>query len=178
MQVTSCGDPETRPLDDAASPRTREEPRFLANHMLGKLARWLRALGYDTEYDPTLDDPQLALKTARESRVLLTRDTGLVKRRLVRRWVLVRSGHLAKQLTQVVQELGLSKPVIRLRRCLVCNGAVRAVRKTDAVRLVPPYVAKTQQRFYRCASCGRLYWAGTHVQRMREKLREMLSRMS
>jgi uncharacterized protein with PIN domain len=150
-------------------------PRFLADHMLGRLARWLRAVGYDTEFDPDLDDPQLALKAAREDRILLTRDSGLVKRRMVRRSVLVASGRLGAQLRQVIMELGLPPPAIRVRRCMVCNGPVRPVDKADAVQHVPPFVARTQERFYTCTRCGRYYWAGTHVLRMREKLREILS---
>ncbi len=143
--------------------------------MLGRLARWLRALGYDTEFNPALDDPQLALKAAREDRVLLTRDSGLVKRRMVRRSVLLGSGQLPAQLRQVINEVGLPPPTIRVRRCMVCNGNVKPVDKRDAADYVPPFVAKTQSRFYRCSRCGRYYWAGTHVQKMRERLREILS---
>ncbi len=144
--------------------------------MLGKLARWLRALGYDTEFDPELDDPQLALKALREDRILLTRDTGLVRRRMVRRWVLIGSGELAAQLRQVIREVGLPRPDVRLCRCMVCNGDIVRVAKRDAVMHVPPFVAKTQERFFRCTRCGRHYWAGTHVERMRERLEGMLAR--
>ena len=164
-------------LCGADTPVKREPPapRFLADHMLGRLARWLRAVGYDTEFDPELDDPQLALKAAREDRILLTRDSGLVKRRMVRRSVLLASGRLGAQLRQVVLELGLPSPVIRARRCMVCNGPVRPVSKADAARHVPPFVARTQDHFYKCTHCGRYYWAGTHVLGMREKLREILA---
>lgn len=143
--------------------------------MLGRLARWLRALGYDTEFDRTLDDPQLALKAAREDRVLLTRDSGLVRRRMVRRWVLIESGQLAAQLRQLIRELELPRPTIHVRRCMVCNGDVEAVDKRDAASHVPQFVVRTQSRFHRCTRCGRYYWAGTHIQKMQEKLREVLS---
>jgi uncharacterized protein with PIN domain len=149
-------------------------PLFLADHMLGRLARWLRAIGYDTEFDPSLDDPQLALHAAREGRVLLTRDRGLTKRGMVRRWVLIESDHLPAQLRQVLGELDLPPPEIRLSRCLACNGRAEDVPKEDAVKHVPPYVGRTQERFRRCVRCGRYYWAGTHVERMRQELHEML----
>jgi uncharacterized protein with PIN domain len=160
---------------DVRVKRRSPTPSFLADHMLGRLARWLRALGYDTEYDPSLDDPQLALKAAREDRVLLTRDSGLVQRRMVRKWVLVDSGRLGAQLKQVILEVGLPPPVIRVRRCMVCNGDIKEVAVDEAAQHVPPFVAKTQSRFYKCTRCGRYYWAGTHVQKMRAKLREVLS---
>ena len=165
---------EPKLVGSAGTVKHREPLRFLADHMLGRLARWLRALGYDTAFDPTLDDPQLALRAAREGRVLLTRDRELTRRKMVRRWLLIESGQLSAQLRQVLEELRLPAPEIRLSRCLVCNGLVEDVPKHDAIGHVPPYVASTQERFRRCVSCGRYYWAGTHVKRMRQRLQGML----
>ncbi len=142
--------------------------------MLGQLARWLRLLGYDTIYSTRLDDPELARLSQAEGRILLTRDTELARRRRVRA-ILIHSDQPAEQMAQLVHELGLY-PVAALSRCLVCNAPLSMVELAVVRDRVPPYVYATQRRFSCCPSCDRIYWAGTHWQRMQETLRRLPNR--
>jgi hypothetical protein len=136
--------------------------------MLGTLAKWLRILGYDTLYDPRLDDHQLVRLARAEGRVLLTRDRPLAGRRGLRA-LLVASEDLDEQLRQVLVELEL-EPDRTYSRCPVCNGGLEAISHDEARAYVPPYVAQTQAEFKHCSSCGRIYWQGSHWQQMEEHL--------
>lgn len=150
-------------------------PRLLADTMLGRLARWLRALGFDVAYDSRLDDAALVEKAVAEGRVLLTRDRRLVlRRRRTGDFLLIASESLEEQVRQVICELDLSVEPERLfGRCLRCNAPLQAA-SGDAVRgAVPEFVARTQRRFRRCPDCGRIFWAASHVARMRRRLEAM-----
>jgi uncharacterized protein len=149
------------------------KPRFLADCNVGRLARWLRALGYDASYHPRIDDAELVREAAAESRVLLTRDRDLTKRRVIQtgvvRAILIRDDEVTAQLRQVFKELGLELKEA-LTRCIECNSELQARGASTVAERVPPYVRKTQSRYSECPDCGRIYWAGTHWQRMREVL--------
>ena len=141
--------------------------RFLADGMLGTLAKWLRLLGYDTAYDNFAADPELARRARAEGRVLLTRDHELAARRGLRA-LLIRSEVLEEQVREVVSRFG-PPPQPALSRCGVCNTVLEPVTPEEVADRVPPYVLQTQTEFRRCPGCGRIYWPGTHVQRMRER---------
>ena len=153
------------------------EPKFIADVNVGKLGRWLRILGYDVVIDRRLDDGALVSRGRREERTILTRDRGLpqlweTKAGLVR-VVLLASEELGAQLRQVVAELGL-EVFHPLSRCLECNQTL-VVQDRERMRgRVPPYVFQTQASFKVCPDCGRIYWAGTHWNRMRQALTQML----
>ena len=147
--------------------------RFVADDMLGKLAKWLRILGYDVLYPAPARDAYLLRLAQAEGRVLLTRDRGLADR--CSGWkVLVKSEDPWEQLRQVVEELGLEVDRGFLSRCAVCNEPIEPVPKENVRDLVPPYVFRTHEHFARCPICGRVYWEGSHVERMRRKLAEVL----
>jgi uncharacterized protein with PIN domain len=148
--------------------------RLLADGMLGKLAKWLRLLGYDTAYDNAAADPDLARRARVEGRVLLTRDRELAARRGLRT-LLIQSEVLEEQVREVQDALGLP-PDPALSRCAVCNTVLEPVSPEDVVERVPPYVLRTQREFRRCPSCGRVYWPGTHVDEMQEQLEQFESR--
>jgi uncharacterized protein with PIN domain len=134
--------------------------KFLADTMLGRLATWLRLLGYDTAYLPDANDAELARRARAEDRVLLTRDIELTRRRGVR-CVLIESERVEEQVQQVFHALKLT-PREAFSRCAVCNGALEEVSKEAVRGAVPPYVFHTQERFRRCPCCERVYWRGTH----------------
>ncbi len=139
------------------------EPRFVADAMLGRLARWLRLLGWDVLYDPSLDDRELARLAAREGRILLSRDRGLLARRIVRQGLFVRDDDVGLQLAQVLRDLELRPDPSRAwTRCSVCNTPTEAVPKPSVEGRVPAYTFATHDRFRRCPGCGKIYWAGTH----------------
>jgi uncharacterized protein with PIN domain len=148
--------------------------KFLADTMLGRLATWLRLLGYDTLYLPQADDPELARRARAEDRILLTRDVELTRRRGVRS-ILIISERVEEQLRQVAHELHLTAGMA-FSRCAVCNGALEEVDKAAVQASVPPYVFQTQTHFRRCTLCQRLYWRGTHWARMLAQMEDALER--
>lgn len=146
-------------------------PRFIADCMLGKLARWLRIVGYDAAYENRISDEDLIARARREGRVLLTRDTRLVKRRALPPNILIGSEVAEIQLRQVLEELDLRvRTDGLLSRCIVCNREAVPISRREAHGEVPPYVHRTQRRFSRCPDCRRIYWRATHVEDMLERL--------
>lgn len=156
--------------------------RFIADSMLGRLAKWLRLLGYDTLYYPHIED-RLLLKIARkDNRILLTRDTRLVKVRGLEKFLLLQDNNPFNQLRTVITSFSLpvqgrlmnrrEHPL--LSRCIVCNANLNAVSKDTVKDSVPVYVYQTSQIFRKCSGCGKIYWDGTHPGKFREKLAEVL----
>lgn len=138
-------------------------PRFVADVMLGRLARWVRALGYDTLYDAAWNDAQLAEIARREQRVLLTRDVVSV---------LIADDKVMAQLAQLLRELNLDDAGA-FTRCIECNAELQATAAAEIAGRVPPYVLTTQTQFKVCPQCGKIYWRGTHWNHMRAALRAM-----
>jgi uncharacterized protein with PIN domain len=145
--------------------------RFLADAMLGRLATWLRVLGYDAEYDRA-EDRVLVERARREARILLTRDTGLLSRRDLPRHLFIRSDAVQEQVRQVLQAYRLV-PSPDGGRCLRCNVLLQPCARAEAQGRVPDFVWATQEAFAACPRCGRIYWAGTHHRRMREQIRAL-----
>ncbi|MDD5559268.1 Mut7-C RNAse domain-containing protein [Candidatus Methylomirabilis sp.] len=142
--------------------------RFVADAMLGRLAKWLRLLGYDTLYWRG-DDARLVRLVLAENRLLLTRDTHLPPRLPAHLTCFIESDHYDAQLAQVVARFGLPPRIIG-RLCLRCNLPLEAVDKTEVRAEIPVFVWQTQERFARCPGCLRIYWEGTHYARMVETL--------
>jgi uncharacterized protein with PIN domain len=147
-------------------------PRFLADAMLGRLARWLRILGYDAEYFPGEDD-ELLRHACRQGRILLTRDTRLLRRRPLPPHLFIQSDHVMEQLRQVVAALRLNPPAPRVHRCACCNAVLEPRHKAEVLGLVPEFVWSHHQAFWACPRCQRIYWAGTHRQRMEEAIKAL-----
>jgi uncharacterized protein with PIN domain len=147
-----------------------ENPRFLTDAMLGRLARWLRVLGYDTAYDPTATDPALVSRAAAEGRVLLTRDRRLLRELRPGRALEVRSDAPLEQLRQVIAALTLSAPAELFTRCLICNDVLSPVPEAEREAVVPEASRRLPGPVRRCPRCGRVYWPGSHARRMRAAL--------
>jgi uncharacterized protein with PIN domain len=145
--------------------------KFLADNMLGRLATWLRLLGYDTAYLPEADDPELARIARAEDRVLLTRDVELTRRRGVRH-ILIESEKVDEQLQQVFHKLDLTARHA-FSRCAECNLPLDPVIKEAVHGQVPRYVFQTQDHFLRCPRCQRVYWRGTHWARMLARIEDL-----
>ena len=151
--------------------------KFIVDNNVGKLAGWLRALGYDTLFINPVDDGDLVRIAQQEGRTVLTRDRGLLRRRPIASGEVlaleIRGDDWRDQLAQVVGAFGLrTEP--SFTRCIECNTPLRRQTRDDARQHVPPYVYRTQQTFLVCPSCGRHYWQGTHWQRMNQVLGELL----
>ncbi len=147
--------------------------RFIVDAMLGTLARWLRTLGYDALFDPTWDDDALVRIARAEQRVLLTRDTQLLRRRNLCA-LYITSQRWDEQIRQVLRELPLPPPA-PLTRCLTCNTPLEDMLRSEAWGLVPPYVFVRHQRFRFCPDCQRVYWQGTHWDRMQRSIEEFVA---
>jgi len=143
--------------------------------MLGSLARWLRIIGYDTNYDNSIGDDELIECCIREGRVALTRDRRLVQRKMLEKYLFIDGNSLSEQLIEVVTfTKDRIAPDSILSRCLACNTRILRVEKKAIETEVPPYVYQTQEQFSRCRHCGRVYWAGTHRERILERLELLL----
>lgn len=151
------------------------EERFIADAMLGKLARWLRVMGCDVEYFPAIDDRELVARAERSGRLILTRDTLLVRRRRAREnHFFVRGDDYRDQVRQVAAAFAIDPFVHFLSRCLECNTPLMDVAREEVAEQIPPYVFATHKDFQRCPACGRVYWRGTHRVRMAEELKRMV----
>jgi uncharacterized protein with PIN domain len=156
--------------------------RFIADSMLGRLAKWLRLLGYDTLYYPHIEN-RLLLKIAREdNRILLTKDTRLVKVRGLEKFLLLQDNNPFNQLRTVITSFNLpvqnmlltSREQPLLSRCIVCNANLNDVSRDTVKDSVPVYVYQTSHKFRKCSGCGKIYWDGTHPGKFREKLAEVI----
>ena len=137
--------------------------RFLADVMLGSLARWLRILGYDAAYDNRIDDDEIIGRSRAEGRIALTRNTRLVHRLHRVPHLLVQGDDLVSQICQVLDYLGERIDSGRLlTRCVECNTLLEPISKQAVRERVPSYVYRTQPHFKHCPSCRRIYWGGTH----------------
>jgi uncharacterized protein with PIN domain len=156
-------------------PEPLREPRFFADVHLGRLARYLRLLGFDTAYDSTCDDAHLAATAAAEGRIILTRDSGLLKRNAVTHGLFVRARQPRAQLLEVARRLQLVSRVNPFTRCLACNGVLAAVSKDEVAAEVPEHAWQSHEQFMRCNRCARVYWAGTHHERLRRLVEDVLT---
>ena len=141
--------------------------------MLGRLAKWLRILGYDAKYAAGISDSELLSIAESEDRIILTRDTLLIRRRRCQNSLFVRSDHWREQLRQVYMEAGLTCNAL-LTICPVCNCQLHAVKKHSIRPAVPPYVFETRDEFSKCGNCQRIYWSATHVEKICDELRTLV----
>jgi uncharacterized protein with PIN domain len=153
------------------------EITFIVDSNAGKLARWLRIMGYDTLFLKDIEDGLLVEIAMKEGRVVVTRDTQIAKRRVAingsLRVILSRDDDPKRQLLQVMKELNLDCRQLQFTRCLECNRRLVSRSKEEVKDLVPPYVFGTQTQYMQCPSCRRIYWQGTHWQRMKRALEEI-----
>lgn len=157
------------PQDEPTAKEERLTPRLLVDAMLGRLARWLRLMGYDTAYWLDGSDNALIRRARAEGRWIVTRDRQLANRRLVRA-ILIEAETLDAQIVEARRKLwGDPEP---FSRCSACNGLLVDLAREDARELVPPYVWHTQRSFRECCACGRVYWPGTHWPALKERLEE------
>jgi uncharacterized protein with PIN domain len=148
--------------------------RFVADRMLGRLARMLRLLGYDTEYSPQMTTPQLREIARRGERVVLTR--GQAEKRFAgfQNVFSVKSENAPQQLREVVERFGLDPRQGLWTRCTLCNGPIETVAKAEIEQQVKPKVYQLYAEFFRCAGCGHVYWRGSHVDRILKNLDSLL----
>jgi uncharacterized protein len=153
--------------------------KFIVDSNVGRLARWLRIAGFDTVFINDLDDNKLVRLALSEGRVLLTKDTQILKRRVAvmgrLKVILIESEEVKQQLRQVLKTLNLASQIRPFTLCLECNQPLVTKAKEEVKDLVPPYVFQTQTQYMQCPACQRVYWRGTHWQRMSRELGRIAS---
>ena len=140
--------------------------KFIADVMLGKLARRLRLLGISVHYDAAATDNDVLRLSLEQGLTILTRDTGLAARPLAASSLLIRSDRPAEQLQEVFASFPSLRDHTPLTRCSICNHRLESANPAEVRDRVPPHVQATVRRFLRCNCCGRIYWKGSHVERM------------
>jgi uncharacterized protein len=150
------------------------EPRFVADRMLGRLARMLRLLGYDTLYMPEAALAVLQEMAQGGDRIVLTRGDAKKRFPTLQNVYSVRSEHPPEQLRDVVARFGLETQVGLWTRCTLCNGHIQEVEKQEVEGRLDTKILQLYQEFFRCMDCGHIYWRGSHVDRITENLQRML----
>ncbi len=145
---------------------------------MGKLAKLLRLLGFDTTFFTGEDDSQMVNIAFREKRIVLTRDTHILERRIVTsgrvKALLIKTDNAEEQLKQVVRELNLQNKLKPFTLCLECNCSLVVREKEEVKDRVPPYVFQTQKEYMECPQCHRIYWKGTHWSAMTKRLERLI----
>jgi uncharacterized protein with PIN domain len=148
--------------------------KFAVDCMLGKMAKWLKILGFDAVFFNKIADEDLMAVAQKEGRILLTRDTGLIERARNMRTLFITSENWREQVQEVMNHFGLWSQVKPNSRCLECNRTLRALSKSEAKNLVTPFVYKTADTFALCSGCGRVFWRGTHLKDMESRINALL----
>ncbi len=169
----TCGsrvgiEPRVRPAAETG------EVRFLVDAMLGRLARWLRILGCDAGYDSAISDAELVRRAFEQDRVILTRDRALPDEWRIPRVLLLESEDPLEQLRRVVAAFDLDWRQGLFSRCSRCNAGVEPRSPEEVADRLPPRVLREQSQFFSCPSCDRIYWEGSHLDRMRRTLEDAL----
>jgi uncharacterized protein with PIN domain len=149
-------------------PAPLRETKFILDVHLGKLARYLRLSGFDSEYDPGLKDNVIISRSLSGKRIILTRDKMLLKNRRVTHGYFVRSANPHVQIEEVVRRFDLASQMKAFTRCLECNVRVEDVSKEHIIDRLPEKTRTFYDRFWICPSCKRIYWEGSHYERMKE----------
>jgi hypothetical protein len=152
-------------------------PRFVLDTHLGRLAAYLRMMGFDTLYRNDYPDDELAQISADEDRVLLTRDVGVLKRSLVTYGYYVRETQPRLQLAEIVRRFDLNGSAVPFKHCMKCNGLLEPVEKATIIDILPPDTVRYYDDFHRCAACGRIFWKGSHYQKMQRLLDDLLAKI-
>lgn len=147
-------------------PQPLRGPRFVLDTHLGRLARYLRMLGFDTLYRNDYTDDALAHLASVDHRILLTRDPGLLKRSIITHGYRIRSSDPRQQIGEVLERFDLRGAIAPFARCLRCNTPLQVVRKEEIADQLPPRTRILYDEFRQCSTCGRVYWQGSHYRRM------------
>jgi len=158
--------------------REIDTPQFIVDSNVGKLAKWLRMMGYDALFFEGSSDSQMIAMAMAENRVILTRDTQIMRRRVVTngrlKAILIQSDEPERQMRQVMDTLRLDCQFQPFSICLECNQPLVERSREQVKDQVPPYVFQTQSQYMECPACHRIYWRGTHWQAMTRKLEHLV----
>ncbi len=170
--------PESLEVDavSCVRPKPLTNHRFVLDVHLGKLASYLRLLGFDALYQNDYDDEVLAQISSQQQRVLLTQDIGLLKRSIVTYGYSVRSSNPKQQVREVLERFSLHGAVTPLKRCPRCNGLLKPVEKQTVYHRLPYFTRLSYHEFFECQDCSQLYWKGAHYQRIQRLIEQFVVR--
>jgi uncharacterized protein with PIN domain len=154
-------------------PAPLRDIRFIADANLGRLARYLRMMGFDTMYQNDFEDKQIIECSLKERRIILTRDQGILKHKVVTHGYWIRNTQVMKQIEEVVLRFDLARHIHAFTRCMICNGTISPVSKASIERHLQNGTKRDFNQFYQCDSCRKIYWKGSHYQRMKALVEEV-----
>lgn len=163
------------PVEPAPGEHPGGEWRFVLDSHLGRLAHYLRMLGFDTLYRNDFDDDELAEISELQGRILLTRDRRLLMRSRVQRGYWLRSKIPRQQLVEVLRRFGIQDQVVPFRRCIQCNRLLQPVSKAEVLHRLEPLTKKYFEEFRICPGCQRIYWRGSHYDRMQRFIEQVVT---
>jgi uncharacterized protein len=147
-------------------PKPLRDPKYILDVHLGSLARYMRLAGFDTLYRNDLDDEQIVSISLKEKRSILTRNRQILKRNDVTHAYWIRSTEVKEQLKEIINRFHLKKLINPFTLCLECNSPISDVRKEEVEEKIPPKVKLYHNEFKKCVNCGKIYWKGTHYEKM------------
>jgi uncharacterized protein with PIN domain len=169
-------------FDIAAELRVRPQPlresKFILDVHLGKLAAYLRMLGFDAIYGNSNRDDELVRISVEQQRILLTRDRALLRHSAITHGYFVRQTESRRQLAEMVARFDLARSIRPFTRCMACNGLLAPATKEQVEPELPRQVATSFEEFRRCPQCGRIYWEGSHYRRMQRWVNELVAQSS
>jgi len=154
-------------------PEPLRESRFILDVHLGKLARKLRMIGFDTLYRNDYEDDEIIEIAATDRRIILTRDIGILKNKRVTHGYYIRSDQAEEQLQEVIKHFHLENNIQPLNRCIACNGKIVVADKEKVKDRLLPKTRKYFDKIFQCTGCGKLYWEGSHYHNMMKKVEEL-----
>lgn len=147
-------------------PKPLREPKFVLDVHLGKLARYIRMLGFDTVYKNNLADDDLIKISLNEKRTILTKNKEILKRNVVTHGYWVRDENPEEQVKEIIERFDLKNSIKEFTRCIECNTVLNKVKKENIINQLPSKVKEWHEEYYECPGCKRIYWKGTHYEKM------------
>lgn len=144
--------------------------KFILDVQLGKLARWLRLLGFDSLYKNDFSDAQIVDISMLEKRIILTRDQDLLKRKPVNHGYWIRATNPDDQIVEIIHRFDLNNQFQFFTRCMICNGKIKNVEKENITDALPEKTKLYYDEFYQCSGCEKIYWKGSHYKKMQKKI--------
>jgi len=159
-------------------PKPLREPKFVLDVHLGKLTRYMRMMGFDTIYKNNYNDDGLIKISLDDKRTILTRDREILKRNDVTHGHWVRNENPEEQLKEIIERFDLKDQIKEFTRCLECNDLLKKVEKELVIEKLPPKVKEWYNEFFLCPQCNRIYWKGSHYERMQELISRIKNNIS